>query len=771
MPAENELLIGDEPDAVPRARHFLTSILDSAGITDAAETAQDAKLVVTELVTNALLHARPPVAVRVALLDPGVRIEVADPFRLSPVRPRDNPEAMTGRGIALIEALSQRWGVEPATEGKVIWAELGLSRSEDSEAPEGGLEDVDVDAVLASWTDDYDDDEPRFSIRLGDVPTDLLLSAKTHVNNVVREFVLAEAGAATGAAGTVPIDLTHLISSVVHNFAEARQEIKRQALAAAAAGKERTDLALTLPASAADAGEAYLAALDQVDSYARAARLLTLESLPQHRAFRRWYVESLVTQLRRAARGEPPGERQTLEQRLLAEYAAVAAAHRAADRAARLQNVTAALAAASTSAEVALAVVSEGVTMLGAGGGALLVREQDGSLSAAAAVGYSPDLVRVLCRREQEADLPSAYALHTGEPVWLESPSGRDDRFPRLAAVEPGAAALCAVPVRPAHHAKGVLRFSFDLPRLFDEDERRFVSALAVQGAQALDRSYLYAAERSARASAERLAAWLARLQRVTSELTAARDTERVADIIVTHLADGRPGCPAGIGLSAGEPGTLRIVRSGNVDSDLARRWHTHPVSARVPTGKVVRRMPRCWSTDGRTTCVASRTTHRTRSRPVTSWSCPSRSGNGCSAPWSGVFPRGSHEATELPFLVTLAETCAQSVARAEALGTAEAATGKLTFLADARRCSPAVSHPDEISPISLAGRASARRLVRHPGAGGRRSQDARRGPRRPGEDALGLAIQERYPTTMDQPTGVPEVIRTGRSGLPGDHR
>ena len=71
-------------------------------------------------------------------------------------------------------------------------------------------------------------------------------------------------------------------------------------------GEQRTSLTLQLPLSAAEAAEAYLAALDEADTYSRAARLLTLETPPDHKLFRRWYVEAVVRQLRDLAAGREP---------------------------------------------------------------------------------------------------------------------------------------------------------------------------------------------------------------------------------------------------------------------------------------------------------------------------------------------------------------------------------------------------------------------------------------------------------------------------------
>ncbi len=146
------------------------------------------------------------------------------------------------------------------------------------------------------------------------MPTDLLIAAKAQIDNLVREFTLAETGATT-TGKQVPPQLRELVDTVVHGFATARSMIKQQALAAAARGAPETLLTLTLPLSAADAGERYLEALEEADRYANAAQLLTLATPPVHRIFRRWYVEALVDQLRRRAAGLPPQSFPTFPQR------------------------------------------------------------------------------------------------------------------------------------------------------------------------------------------------------------------------------------------------------------------------------------------------------------------------------------------------------------------------------------------------------------------------------------------------------------------------
>jgi GAF domain-containing protein len=515
-----------DPGAVRTARHFVRDALSESAV---KRFADDAELVVAELVTNAVLHAAPPLRVTVRASASGVRIDVADGAERPPVRPTANPEAMTGRGLALVAVLSSQWGFETTGAGKVVWTELGETGDDDST-------DVDIDTLIETWADDVTPAGVQtYSVSLGDVPTDLLLAAKAHVDNLIREFVLATTGAATGETTPVPAHLAQLIEVVVNRFAEARQAIKRQALAASARGDERTFLSMTLPLSAADAGRDYLRALDEVESYARAARLLTLESPPQHRAFRRWYVNGLIDQLTARAAGREPTPPPSFEQHLLSELAVVATAQRVSDRAARLQQVTAALAGATTPEDVAAIVVSEGVSALEAAGGSLLVPADESHIGVPGAVGYAEEIVEQLRSEGRDADLPAAQVLRTGRPVWLETRQERDEQFPTLEGFEPRTAAMCAVPMLVGTNTVGALRFSFDRPRLFDEDERRFVRALAAQAALALERALLFAAERNA---VERSTFLAEATQRLASSLEPDQTIATLTSLLVPEFAD-----------------------------------------------------------------------------------------------------------------------------------------------------------------------------------------------------------------------------------------
>jgi anti-sigma regulatory factor (Ser/Thr protein kinase) len=84
----------------------------------------DAALILSELVTNAVVHARSPLEVSIRHHDGKLRLSVHDQ---SPARPRlgkADCEPGTGRGLRLIAELAADWGIAPSGPGKVVWAEL-----------------------------------------------------------------------------------------------------------------------------------------------------------------------------------------------------------------------------------------------------------------------------------------------------------------------------------------------------------------------------------------------------------------------------------------------------------------------------------------------------------------------------------------------------------------------------------------------------------------------------------------------------------------------
>jgi anti-sigma regulatory factor (Ser/Thr protein kinase) len=105
------------------AREFVTATLREWGLSPLQE---DMVLLTSELVTNAILHGRCVVRVAVQRLDARgvVRVEVQDGGRDVPLRTSPRRLATTGRGLNIVIAAAQSFGVAPAPRGKTVWFEL-----------------------------------------------------------------------------------------------------------------------------------------------------------------------------------------------------------------------------------------------------------------------------------------------------------------------------------------------------------------------------------------------------------------------------------------------------------------------------------------------------------------------------------------------------------------------------------------------------------------------------------------------------------------------
>jgi PAS domain S-box-containing protein len=749
--------VGSDAGAIPAARHRAADAVRPhvhADVLDALE------LVVSELASNALLHGAAPVVLRVAPAGEGggARVEVHDGSRTLPVRPRRGSDGLTGRGLALIDAVASAWGVDATPEGKAVWVELTPDSVRAAEPT-----DVDTEQLLAGFESWPDEDGPqRYTVTLGDVPTDLLLSAKAHVDSVVRELTLSEAGAASGMSAALPPHLARLVHDVTREWSEARQAIKRQAVAAAERGEQRTTLELTLPAEAAEAGERYLAALEQADTYGRASRLLTLAAPPQHRAFRRWYVTALVDGVRRAAAGEKRVTAPSFETHLLREIDHLATLQQVSERSARLQRVTAALSGALDQAAVAQTVLTEAAADLAALRGVLLVRSAGAGPRPAASTGYSPELLARLADTWGTSRTPSLVAWDTSTAVWLESRSERDEAFPDFAALEPDAAASCAVPLTVAGRLIGVLMLSFLESRLFADDERAFVRALAAVAAQAMDRADLY--EQQAE-----VADRLARLQEVTAALAGADTLEDVLDVTIAH-ATGLVGAYRAALCLVREDGrtveTRRMVPSLGAGHD---GWSVFSLDLPVPVAEAVRTGSLVVARD-----VAERDARwpslarYARDREHALVVLPLHGEGGASlGAVSLSFPADTGGAPDRSFLMAFADACGQAVGRARAAERARQGAARLAFLArasselavslDVERTLAGVARlavPDfaDWCVVHLLQDGDLKALaVEHVD---------------PRKTQLAWSVQERWPERLSDTSGVAQVVRSGEPVL-----
>ena len=115
-----------DPASVADARKFATSAAAELGIPDLDWPLRQ---IVSELATNAVIHARSPFTLSIASIGSEVRVEMRDS---SPRRVQSrnyDADATTGRGMQLVQTLSRAWGIDTDDGGKTIWAELSIDTS------------------------------------------------------------------------------------------------------------------------------------------------------------------------------------------------------------------------------------------------------------------------------------------------------------------------------------------------------------------------------------------------------------------------------------------------------------------------------------------------------------------------------------------------------------------------------------------------------------------------------------------------------------------
>lgn len=128
-----------DPELVGAARAFTTATLAEWELDRFQD---DAALIVSELASNAVLHARTPM--RLTLQSDGrsfLRIEMHDDNPRQPSLAPPMVDAASGRGLPLVVAIASEWGISSEQGGKTVWAELGErpARQADCVAPPGAV--------------------------------------------------------------------------------------------------------------------------------------------------------------------------------------------------------------------------------------------------------------------------------------------------------------------------------------------------------------------------------------------------------------------------------------------------------------------------------------------------------------------------------------------------------------------------------------------------------------------------------------------------------
>lgn len=299
------LELAPDPSAAGTAREWVAAALDGWP-TPSVETA---RLLVSELVTNAVLHARTEIALRRRLEGARARFEVSDGRREGPVPKRYSPDSATGRGLRLVDALATEWGVTRAGRGKTVWFVVTPDAGGGS-AQAGRQGDADVQAQAEPPTPAEAASPPNATspaatapcevatVQVLAIPLDVYLEAEQHDDAVMRELTLLLQSSSARGDLEVPARLLEIAADVRAAFGPVITSVRVQVERALRRRRATVDLTLRAPVEGWEALRRLASQFDEVDRFCEAGNLLTLGSSRRLRHFRKWFAQQVADQLR-----------------------------------------------------------------------------------------------------------------------------------------------------------------------------------------------------------------------------------------------------------------------------------------------------------------------------------------------------------------------------------------------------------------------------------------------------------------------------------------
>ncbi len=275
------------PSSVAEARRAVRAAFSGSSLDlDLVDTAE---LCVSELVTNAVVHAGTDIDVTVQLYEGGARVEVLDRSAHLPVPRHYASLAATGRGLLMVDQLVTRWGVASSADSKTVWFEVGaVSDLPDGDpTPAGG-------PVLP----------PGVHVVLRRVPLLLHAAWQIHAESLLRELLLVRldeetlAGLEEHAAASAAIALME--QQIRHPaLGQDASEVMAEAVEPLVTAEE---LVLEVPPGSVRHFAVLNQLLEDLADMADSGSLLTPPIQPEIRDFRRW----VCREVSRQADGEAP---------------------------------------------------------------------------------------------------------------------------------------------------------------------------------------------------------------------------------------------------------------------------------------------------------------------------------------------------------------------------------------------------------------------------------------------------------------------------------
>lgn len=272
------------------ARRWVVGTCHDIGRDDLVECAE---IGVSELVTNALMHAESPIQVRVRGTREHPRVEVRDASIDVPPLPetttlQDEADLLLtfGRGLSIVARAADAWGVEREEDGKTIWFAPAPVFAE--EGVEGRVTGVVAERVAEPPIPAKD----RVEVILRDVPVAAYVAFTHHYQELRREVGLL----ALAHQQDYPLakNLSDLFGSLEQPL---RAGLGSELIEAAQAdGEDSITLVVTLAKAPARALEQLIELLDLADAFCREERLLSLARTPEQRSFQTWFLGEFVRQ-------------------------------------------------------------------------------------------------------------------------------------------------------------------------------------------------------------------------------------------------------------------------------------------------------------------------------------------------------------------------------------------------------------------------------------------------------------------------------------------
>lgn len=284
-------LLRAHPSSVAAARRVVRGVLTATRREELIETAQ---LLISEVVTNALVHAGTPIGIRASVGADGLRVEVTDGSTQAPAPRSYGPMAGTGRGLRLLQQLADQWGTLVRLDGKTVWFELDSGNRLDEIASSPTPDAGDVGVTLGSSGEDIVD------VVLLNLPLLLHAAWQEHAEGMLREHLLVslEADDPTGAleahaAASDALSLLHEHIPEPH-LGENPEELMAHAVEPGVSSQLQV---LPIPRTSVPHFRGLDQALDSALALADSGAFLTPPIQPELRELRRWLCREVSRQV------------------------------------------------------------------------------------------------------------------------------------------------------------------------------------------------------------------------------------------------------------------------------------------------------------------------------------------------------------------------------------------------------------------------------------------------------------------------------------------